>query len=195
MIESRACKRCLVMTGIAFRGGRNVRGGLTGCDDPVVTTAAHTQHLGVIHAHRRAKRRCVMTRFARIGRGDMGVGFSGCAGTVMTRDTAVDDAVVGKPGGQERNGAVANKTRFIRNNMVGVFAGREYAVVASCAGADDIGVVHPRNRNPCRARMATLADIGRRKVIGGFSGRRGVVMTSEAGAAYLRMVNRCRRPR
>lgn len=89
---------------------------------------------------------------------------------------------------------MANETRFVRNNMVGVFARRKYAVVASCAGSNDIGVIHARNRNPRRGRVATFADIRSGKMIGSFSGRRGVVMATKASAAYLSVVNRRWRP-
>lgn len=89
---------------------------------------------------------------------------------------------------------MANKAWFIRNNMVGVFTGREYAVVAGRAGSNDISVIHARNRNPRRGRVATLADIRSGKMIGSFSGRRGVVMATKAGAAYLSVVNRRWRP-
>lgn len=87
------------MAGIAFRGGRNMRGRFADRHRAIVATAAHAEHLGVIDSHRRAERRGVVTRFARVGGGDMGVGFSGCAGTVVTGGAAVDNTVVSKPCG------------------------------------------------------------------------------------------------
>lgn len=84
------------MAGIAFRGGRNMRGRFANGDGAIVTAAARAEHLGMIHAHRRPERSGVVTRFASICRGDMGDRFPRRAGAVVTRGAAVDNPVVGK---------------------------------------------------------------------------------------------------
>lgn len=70
MIKRGACKTRGIVATVTLCGSRNVRWRLPHRGDAVVTRRTHAEHLSVIHAQRRPRRR-VMARFARVGAGNM----------------------------------------------------------------------------------------------------------------------------
>ena len=110
---------------------------------------------------------------------------------VVTGEAIVGYArMVENPGLPGRRG-VAIVTLIAGRQVIGGFAARVGAVVTGAAAARDVGMVHERDRRPCRRRMAVVAGIRRGQVIhrlGG--GEHGTVLGVAADAVDGRTLER-----
>lgn len=143
---------------------------LTRCGGAVMTTAANTKDLRVIHPIRRNRRpggrKFVMAGLTDITGVDVLRGFTGGGGTVMATHAIIDKTGMIRriDGTQPTHGTVAGIAFCRGYQVIGTLTGRNNTIVATAANADDLGMVHPirRHRLPgCRKLIMTcITGIG-----------------------------------
>lgn len=154
----------------------------------VVTAAAGTQYLAMIHLtrsqRRPSRRRLVMTGFTSIGGGDVRGGTATGNNTVVTCQAVADEIGMVDRDAQPGRRTMAYIAFFISGYMTRRFALRDTAVMAGTAHAYDLAVIHParRHRRPgggCFV-VTGLARIAAGDVAHGFAAGIDTVVTTQA---------------
>ena len=147
------------MTVITIITARDMRWVLAGRGSAVVARATSTQDLRMVDGIGRRKYVCVVTILANIGclyvRRTLADGIE----TVVTACTIIDDTEVIKVCRPPASCRMAVIAGIAARNMRWMLAGRDDAVVATVAGADNLGMVNSEDWRKDVGVMAIFANI------------------------------------
>lgn len=125
----------------------------------VMTRAATSLHLGMIHSQGRHPKRCSMTSFTGIRTLDMGDIFARGGHAVVTTHAIACDIQMIEVGWQPRAGGMTVITSFLAGYVVCILARCGHAIVAGGATPQHFKVINLARRNPQGCGVASLADI------------------------------------
>lgn len=130
-----------VVTGVAFPWRHEVPWIPASCGDAVMAGRAGTEHLGVVDPYHRDPRDGVMAILTNIGRLHVTGSLTGRVGPVVAAETVACDVYVIEVRREPCERRMAVIAVVAARDMRRVFAGRDRAVVAGEASADDLDMV------------------------------------------------------
>ena len=132
MIYRRTNPACCRMTRIARRSSRNVSRRQASRANTIMTTCAHTQHLGMVHCCRWRPHCGPMTDLANITGSNVAGRLIGGNHAIMTRRTSTGDlSMVNPQCGHPHIGGVTGFAKLGRRNMRRTFAASRVAVMTT----------------------------------------------------------------
>jgi hypothetical protein len=194
MPEDVGCPVICGMADIALLAGDEMAGRFARCLCAVMATATGARHVGMIEASRQPSQRGV-ARVALSCSHHVIRRFAGSRGTIVASGIRSGrDAAVIKDRWSPGVGVVAIAASVAAGDVTGRLSCGDRAVVATEAGAEDIGMIDPDDRTPGRGAMAVLAHVGSLNVMAGLAGRGATVMTTDAVAGHGAVVEACSGP-
>ena len=168
---------------------------LARCNNAIVTAAATTDDLCVIHGVSGREQVCRVTVLADVGRLDVGRVLAGCIDAVVAVETVAGDIDMIKVGRQPGYRRMAVIAVIAAGNVCRVLAGRRYAVVAGPAGTENLCMVHSNRRHPDAGVVAILTDIRRLDVRCGLACRGNAVVAADTVVGNTHVIEVRRPPR
>lgn len=182
------------MAVIAIITTGEMSGMLAGRSNAIVTGSATAEHLCVIHRVRWQPRHRVMAVFANIRRLNVCWILAGRIRSVVTAGTVATDVDVVEIGRNPARSCVTVVAIITTDNVVGIFAGSDNAVVAGAATTQHRTVIDRKCRCKGICCMTILARVDRQDVGRILADRVDTVMAGDAVAGDVRMIKNSRRP-
>ena len=157
--------------------------------DTVMTTRTSTQHLEVIHCHRRNPCGVVVAVFANVGRTDMLETLAGRRHAIVTAATGFSGRGMIKARGQPGIGRVTVITLCRGCQVINILAHGDDAIMTTGAGAQHLDVIHGHRRFPGVGRVAIFADVCTVDMFQTLASGGDTVMATRARAEHLQVVH------
>jgi len=159
-----------------------------------MTTAASAGHTVMVYPDHRCPCRVAVAVLTRIGAQNMLRMLAGRRGAIVAAGAIARHIGVIEVRRHPAIGSMAALAITSTLDMLWMLAHCCRAVVTAAASADDLRMINPNHRCPCRVAVAVFADIGAQHMLRVFTGRRGAIMAADAIACYIRVIEVRRHP-
>ena len=164
------------------------------CREPIMTGAAGTQDLRMVHGISRRPDIAVMTVLADIGRLYVTQVLTGSVNAIVTTRAVSDDVHVIKIRRPPGNSRMTVVTGITAGEVGRVFAGCNDAVVTGITGANDLRVIDGKHRREDIRVVAILANIARLDMCQVLAGRLHAIVAVDAIPGDVQVVKIRRQP-